>query len=65
MTPVANPKLKVLVKQANGQTQALALADLGQFKLLPGTQLTLVDEATNQAPKGLRVSFVHKPIAPR
>ncbi len=62
MTPVANPKLKVLVKQANGQTQALALADLGQFKLLPGTQLTLVDEATNQAPKGLRVKRVDKDL---
>jgi len=62
MTPVANPKLKVLVKQANGQTQALALADLGQLKLLPGTQLTLVDEATNKAPKGLRVKRVEKDL---
>jgi hypothetical protein len=62
MTPVANPKLKVIVQQANGQTQALALVDLGQLKLLPGTQLTLVDEATNKAPKGLRVKRVEKDL---
>ncbi|MDM7942449.1 MAG: hypothetical protein QUV35_07455, partial [Hydrogenophaga sp.] len=50
-TPKAN--VKAIIKAANGSQQSYSLEALSKLTLLPGTKLTLVEEATGKPVKGL------------